>query len=179
MTQICKENTARRQSCRFQGEGHPAHTEREWLSPTSGKPWMQEPKPFRLHTETAAANKEKTPEFIRQLCIYQENKNVYVLRRNSGSRGSWRDLHSGWGRQATDKQTGQGDCTESYEENNQCDMLEEGFLWSLGQEGWSPQLGAPERTWGSKGSGAGFWPHPTFRTAGSSCTHKGLQAWPP
>jgi len=125
----------------------------EWLSPKSGKPWTWEPKPFRLHTETAAAHREKTPEFIQWLSIYQENQNVFVLRRNSGSRGSWRDLQSWQGRKETDKETGQSDCMQSYEENHQRDTLEEGFLPSPGPRevvtpAWSPRENpGKQRVW--------------------------------
>ena len=125
----------------------------EWLSPKSGKPWTWESKPFRLHTETAAAQREKTPEFIQWLSIYQENQNVFVLRRNSGSRGSWRDLQSWQGRKETDKETGQSDCMQSYEENHQRDTLEEGFLPSPGPRevvtsAWSPRENpGKQRVW--------------------------------
>ena len=142
------------------------HTERAWLSPTSGKPWTWEPKPFRLHTEKQLQHRERTPEVIQWLSIYQEIKLGLCWGGTQGAgRAGGTYIHGREERRLTRKQDKVTVCKGRKKITN-ATYQRKASSQALGQERWSPQPGVPERTQDSKGSVAECWPQTIFRIAG-------------
>ena len=128
------------------------HTERAWLSPTSGKPWTWAPKPFRLHIEKQLQHRERTPELIQWLSIYQEIKLGLCWGGTQGAgRAGGTYIHGREERRLTRKQDKVTVCKARKKITN-ATYERKASSQALGQERWSPQPGVPERTQDSKGS---------------------------